>query len=92
MTVRGEDIRQAALLHPREFSRRPDIRASMEFSEWEACHAAGCDMWRWHSNEYPREFKARVMAWHELHNLIGLHTADAGIKPHSQGRRKGGVS
>ena len=44
----------------------------MEFAEWEACHAAGCDLWRWYNNEYPRDFKARVMAWHELHTLVGL--------------------
>jgi hypothetical protein len=49
----------------------------MAFSEWQACHAAGCDMWRWHSGEYPHDFKARVMAWHELHQLVALHAQDA---------------
>ena len=59
----------------------------MEFAEWEAAHAAGCDMWLWDTGAYTREFKAKVMAWHELHNLVGLHTHDAAIK---KPRRKGG--
>lgn len=88
MTIRDEDIRTAALLHPREFGPKPAIKASMEFSEWEACHAAGCDMWRWYTGEYPREFKTRVLAWHELHMLVSLHAQDAAIrKPKG---RKGG--
>ena len=87
VTVRDEDIRQAALMHPREFGPRPDIKSSMEFAEWQACHAAGCDLWRWYSNDYPTEFKARVMAWHELHQLIGLHAQDAALSKRGRGKR-----
>lgn len=88
MTVRDEDIRTAALRHPREFGPRPDIKSGMEFSEWEAARAAGCDLWLWDTHAYTRQFKAKVMAWHELHNLVGLHAQDAALG--RRARRKGG--
>lgn len=75
-------------MHPRDFSPRADIKSSIEFTEWEAAHAANCDLWRWHCNEYPTAFKARVMAWYELHNLVQLHQHDAGLS--KRGRRKSG--
>jgi len=88
VTVRDEDIRTAGLMHPRDFGPRANIKSSIEFTEWEAAHEAGCDLWRWHCNEYPTTFKARVMAWYELHNLVQLHQHDAGLT--KRGRRKSG--
>lgn len=50
-----------------------------DFEEWEAGTAAGLNMWLWENNEYPSEFKARVVAWYRLHNSIEAHKTDASI-------------
>lgn len=50
-----------------------------DFEEWEAGTAAGLDMWKWENNEYPHEFKARVVAWHRLHNSLEAHKTDASM-------------
>lgn len=50
-----------------------------DFEEWEAATSAGLNMWQWENNEYPSEFKARVIAWHRLHNSIEAHKTDASI-------------
>lgn len=54
----------------------PGISYAPEFAEYEACVAAGLDLWRWEQNEYPIWMKAKVMAWHEGHKLVQLHTED----------------
>lgn len=49
----------------------------MEFAEFEACIAAGLDVERWQNFSYPNELKAKVIAWHHLHNQIAVHSEDA---------------
>lgn len=34
-------------------------------------------MERWVYNQYPPEFKALVMAWHNMHGLVESHKQDA---------------
>lgn len=58
----------------------PRIQYSQGFGEWEACVAAGLDLDKWENGLYAVDFKCRVLAWHRLHNLVQLHTADA-IRP-----------
>jgi hypothetical protein len=58
----------------------PGIQYSGGYGEWEACRAAGLDLWQWENGGYPIAFKCRVMAWHRLHSLVQLHTADA-VRP-----------
>ncbi len=55
----------------------PGINYSMSFAEWEACAAAGLDLWRWEMGLYPLAFKERVIAWHGLHNLVNLFGQEA---------------
>lgn len=52
----------------------------MQFGEWEAAIAAGAtlsELERWDASGFPREFRARVLAWYELHGLIEAHVQDA---------------
>ena len=49
----------------------------MGFSEWEAAHAAGLNLYEWEIGKYPRWFKTRVLAWHKLHQLVDMHKQDA---------------
>jgi hypothetical protein len=49
-------------------------------------------MWNWDNGIYPSEFKAKVVAWWILHNVIENHKADAmdramRRKSRSKGRR-----
>lgn len=78
MTVDGEPIRTRGLKNPRNFGRL-NWDASLNFLEWEAATAAGLDLWRWEQGEYPKRFRARVMAWYNLHNLLDTHRRDASI-------------
>lgn len=34
-------------------------------------------MWAWESGAYSAAFKARVLAWHNAHRLIELHSESA---------------
>ena len=52
----------------------------MAFNEYEAATAAGLDLWKWESSDYPRWFKAKVVAWYNLHNLVDAHTQDAATR------------
>jgi hypothetical protein len=49
----------------------------MSFTEWEAGIAAGLDMYKWETNEYPRWFKIKTIAWYRLSRLVDTHTKDA---------------
>jgi hypothetical protein len=53
------------------------IDASIAFTEWEACHGAGLDLWQWENGLYPARFKAKVIAWYEAHRLVEVHVRDA---------------
>lgn len=55
----------------------PGIQYGMSFAEWEAGVEAGVDMYKWETGGYPKWFKAKVLAWYRLHNLVKLHTEDA---------------
>lgn len=52
----------------------------MGYSEWEAAIAAGAsldDLEKWDRGGFPVQFKAKVVAWFNLHSLIELHSNDA---------------
>jgi hypothetical protein len=55
----------------------PHINYSVSFAEWEAASAAGLDLWKWEQNKYPKSFRAKVLAWYKLHNLVALHQQDS---------------
>jgi len=69
----GLPIRQ---IHVKD-SIDPQIGYSESFGEMEAAHAANLNLWEWEQGTYPRWFKARVIAWYNMHNLIELHKQDA---------------
>ncbi len=45
----------------------------MKYLEWSACTEAGLDLWKWVNNEYPVGFKASVVAFYNLKNLVAAH-------------------
>jgi hypothetical protein len=54
------------------------IRHSMLFSEWDACIAAGLDVYEWfHGFKYSKEFKAEAIAHYSLTGDVSLHVEDA---------------
>lgn len=62
----------------------------MQFSEWEACVAAGLDLYKWDTNVYPRQFKAKVVAFNNLRKLVEAHVEDAkdkALKKKSKSKR-----
>lgn len=56
---------------------RTGITASMAFTEWEACVAAGLDPARWDRGLYPPQVRAKVLAWYEAHILAEQHKQSA---------------
>ena len=73
MTRRGEPIRYARL----GGSVNPGISFNSAFLELEAACAAGLDFFRWMSDEYPKWFKIKVIAWFNMHKLVESHTQSA---------------
>lgn len=64
----------------------------MAFAEWEAAIAAGAtldELYKWETGGYPKPFRARVIAWHNLHNLVEAHKNDAAAEK-VKSRSKGG--
>ena len=55
------------------------VEYSSRFEEWEACIEAGLDIERWENGEYENSFKAYVIAWHRLHNMVDTHVQDAAM-------------
>jgi len=55
----------------------PSITYEMAYAEFDACIAAGLDLWAWENNVYPKEFKVMVIAWHRLNRYIRSHTEQA---------------
>lgn len=50
----------------------------MHFLEWEAAVAAGAGLDELMKLEqYPSWFRGKLVAWHELHNLVQTHQQDA---------------
>lgn len=67
-------------------------------TEYEACVAAGLDLWRWEQPEaydedghlisgYPMWFRANVLAWHRMRELKRTHSDDA-VSTHMEKQRK----
>jgi len=56
------------------------ITASTHFMQWEAANAAGLDLHLWDAGFYPKRFMAKVLAWHEGHELIEQHKQSALLK------------
>lgn len=54
-----------------------NITYSPAYAELEACIAANLDPWRWERGAYSVPFKAKIIAWHQLHQLIELNAQDA---------------
>jgi len=50
----------------------------MTFAQLDACIAAGLDPYEWfYGFSYTRDFKALIIAWHDLSGHIALHVEDA---------------
>lgn len=54
----------------------------MNFAEWEALKGIGATLteileWERGNDTFPVWFKAKVLAWFELHEQVGLHKQDA---------------
>jgi len=65
------------------------IRSSMSFVEWEAGTAAGLDMYEWENGKmYSRAFKARTVAWYQLHNMSKLRSEVAAQRKAKKAKRK----
>ena len=51
---------------------------NMTFPLWEAAIAAGATLDELQRiDSYPREFRAKVVAWHQKHKLVRSHEQDA---------------
>lgn len=66
----------------------PNISHSLMYAEFDACVSCGLDLWKWWNNEYPPDFKARVIAFNNLRGLVRLNTEDAVARASSR-RSKG---
>lgn len=65
----------------------PHISYSVHFSEWEAAIAAGATLDELlHLEEYPKKFRAKVMAWFGYHKLVELHAQDASMSKTRKGK------
>lgn len=76
MARHGEPIRNVYLSGGVD----PDISYAMPFVEWEAANAAGLSLWDWECGRYSKDFKVRVIAWYNLHQLVQSHIEDAAAK------------
>ena len=45
--------------------------------EYQACVAAGLDLWAWEQGDYPPWFKANVLVWYQRDQLVKQHREDA---------------
>ena len=79
----GTPIRDAGL----KDSINTGISYAMMFGEWEACVENGLDLWKWYSDEYPREFKIRVIAFNNMRKAVHSHSEDA-VASYSEKKRK----
>jgi hypothetical protein len=56
----------------------PHISYSVHFSLWEAAIAAGATLDELaRLEDYPKKFRAKLIAWHGFHKLTELHSQDA---------------
>ena len=54
------------------------ITTSASYGIWEAVVTCGLDLWKYEQGEYPPQFIAKVLAWHELNGLVKAHQEEAG--------------
>lgn len=73
MTRRGTPLER----YPLKGGVNTGIEDSAPFAEYEAAVAAGLDLWKWETGQYPVWFRANVLAWHYYHVLKPMHVADA---------------
>lgn len=81
MRVAGTPIREVHVFGAAD----PRITYNKEYSEFDACVGSGLDLWRWWSSGpegYSIKFKAKVIAWHQLNNLVKLHAEIARERAH----------
>lgn len=69
----GEDIRSSPVFG----GVNPNITYNPLFREFDACVNCGLDLWAWWNGTYPVQFKAKVIAYYNLRNLVKLHTDEA---------------
>lgn len=55
----------------------PHISYNLSFLEWDTCVSLGLDLWRWADGKYPRWFKAKAIAFHNMRQAISSHKEDA---------------
>jgi hypothetical protein len=61
----------------------------MGFVEWDAALSANLDLWKWELGIYPKWFKVRVIAFHNMRNVVATHTEDQkAIEMEREARRK----
>ena len=59
----------------------PHISYSIHFSEFEAAIAAGATLDELlRLEEYPKKFRAKLMAWYGYHKLVELHAQEATMR------------
>lgn len=73
MRRKGEDIRSISVFG----AVNPGITYSPLYREFDACVACGLDLWSWWNGTYPVSFKAKVIAYNNMRNLVKVHTDDA---------------
>jgi hypothetical protein len=56
----------------------PHISFSVHYNEFDAAIAAGATLEELSMLEtYPKSFRAKLIAWHNFHKLIEMHSQDA---------------
>lgn len=73
--------------YPIKHGVSPNISYAPAFGEMEACIAAGLDPWRWEQGGYSVAFQAKILAWHQLHQLVELNVQDAVQRKANRKRR-----
>lgn len=66
------------------------ITYNLSFALWESAIAAGAtlhDLWRMEQGLYPREFMAKVVAWHKGHVAVENHTEVAKVQAANKKKR-----
>lgn len=53
-----------------KYSLDPGIQYAQSFAEYECCLGLGLDIYKWEKNEYPTWFKAKAIAFYNLHSMI----------------------
>ena len=66
----------------------PHITYSVHYSEWDAAIAAGASLDELSRlDQYPKDFRAKLIAWHGYHRAIEMHSQEA-VNSASKNKRK----